>query len=497
MSLDALITPEETAAAYQQVAEVVLAYLRDMETQTVLHDQSSDAVRTVFEEPLPEAGTSLSTLVDTLAPALFSASLHPGSPHFFGYAISSGTVAGQVGGMLAQGVPLCGGKWGVNAAQAELSKVLVGWVADFIGYPTSCGGLFTSGGTMANLLALATARHHHAPFDVHREGLTAGMPLRIYASSEAHISFDKCAILLGLGQRHLCKLPVGGDYRLDIAALEAQIREDRAAGYHPICVVGNAGTTNTGAVDPLDNIADICEREKIWFHVDAAYGGPAAATAIAESLFSGMERADSVTIDPHKWMYVPVEAGCLLVREVDRLRSCFTANPAYLSLDEEADALFDLYKYGLQLTRNLREVKVWMTFKTYGAAAIRTAIADNIELMRRFAGWVDAAPDFERLAPVPLSVVCFRYRPLHMADSDESTVDTINDHLLRALQHEGKFFISGTRLNGRIALRACSVNHRSTPAHARRLLDRLRTLGAAATATLYPPSQTATDTTHV
>ncbi|HEY6953026.1 MAG TPA: pyridoxal-dependent decarboxylase, partial [Bacteroidota bacterium] len=259
--------------------------------------------------------------------------------------------------------------------------------------------------------------------------------------------------------------------------LEKTIVRDRDAGFLPSCVIGNAGTVNTGAVDPMDKLADIASRNSMWFHVDAAYGGPAAATSLARKLFVGMDRADSVATDAHKWLYAPFETGIAFVSNKELLRKAFSVIPDYLRETNGADR-YDATEYHFQLSRNFKALKLWMAFKAYGSKLLREAIEENIRSMTHFAGLVDASPEFERLAPVPLSVVCFRYRTEdRMHWSDEAYLSLLNRKILADAEKDGRVFISGTLISGKRALRACSVNHRTTYRHVEHLLDVIREIG--------------------
>jgi aromatic-L-amino-acid/L-tryptophan decarboxylase len=287
-------------------------------------------------------------------------------------------------------------------------------------------------------------------------------------------------VLLGMGRNQLRKIAVLNDLTIDLKALEKQVAEDRKSGYRPICVVGNAGTTNTGAVDPLDALAEFCQKQELWFHVDAAYGGPAARTEAAGRLFQGLDRADSVVVNPHKWLYVPAEAACILVREPRALRDTFQVVADYLREESEAggDGLLDFKDYSPQLHRNFRALKVWMTFKAYGARRLRAAIESNIEIMRYLAERIDQSHDFVRIAPVPLSVVCFQYRTPDLAiHGNQKYLDELNHQLAEALEKDGRVFLSGTKIHGKRVLRACSVNHRLRRADVDLLLDVIREVG--------------------
>jgi glutamate/tyrosine decarboxylase-like PLP-dependent enzyme len=327
---------------------------------------------------------------------------------------------------------------------------------------------------------LATARKQKAPFDAASLGMRGGPPVTVYVSQEGHASLEKSMVLLGMGRNQLRKVTVRDDFTIDLDSLEKCVSQDRRNGYHPICVVGNAGTTNTGSVDPLDALAEFCQDQKLWFHVDAAYGGPAAATKAAGRLFRGLDKADSVVVNPHKWLYVPAEAACILVREPRALRQTFQVMADYLREDTDpvADGPLDFKDYGPQLHRNFRALKVWMTLKAYGARKLRAAIESNIETMRYLADRIDQSQDFVRCAPVPLSVVCFQYRtPDSSVHGDEKYLDDLNMRLLDALENDGRVFLSGTKIHGKRVLRACSVNHRLCREDVDFLLEVIREVG--------------------
>jgi glutamate/tyrosine decarboxylase-like PLP-dependent enzyme len=329
-------------------------------------------------------------------------------------------------------------------------------------------------------VGLAVARRQQAPFDAAAHGMRGGPPVTVYVSQEGHASLDKSMVLLGMGRHQLRKIAVLANFTIDIEALEKQVTADRNSGFHPICVVGNAGTTNTGAVDPLDALAEFCRKQDLWFHVDAAYGGPAARTSIAGEFFPGVESADSLVVNPHKWLYVPAEAACVLVRQPHALRDTFQILADYLreERDVAGDGFIDFKDYSPQLHRNFRALKIWMTFKAYGARKLRAAIESNIQIMRHLALLIDESPDFVLLAPVPLSVVCFQYRTLDTSvHGDQQYLDELNHRLTDALEKDGRMFLSVTKIHGKTALRACSINHRLRQEHVVFLLDVIREVG--------------------
>lgn len=462
-------------AALRAAAELVIRIYGGLDDVRVSPARPAREIAALFDAPLPERGEPLEAILREIEAVIVPHSTLSLTPRFFGYINSGGNQAAVVAELVAAAINQICARWHFAPAAAEVEQQVIRWLAEFIGYPAA-GGCLVSGGSAGNLIGLAVARQRVGPFDAATLGMGAGPPLVVYASTEAHASIPKAMALLGIGRAQLRAIPVGDDLAIDVAALEKRIEEDRRSGAHPICVVGNAGTTNTGAIDPLDALADVCQRRGLWFHVDAAYGGPAAATRAAGPLFRGLERADSVVVNPHKWLYVPVEAAAFLIRDRGALRDTFRITADYLR--EDVEAPLDFKDQGPQLSRSFRALKVWMTFKAYGARRLRAAIESNIAIMRDLGDRIDRSPDLVRLAPVPLSVVCFQYRTDDPAvHGDRRYLDALNERLVAAIERDGRVFLSGTTIGGVRALRACSVNHRLVPADVGTLLAVVRELG--------------------
>lgn len=454
MTLD--VDLETFAAMLDEAGEVVLRLYGGLEQRRVSPDLDQPAVQALFDEPLPRTGVPLEQVLARFESEVVEASTLNIHPRFISNVMSGGSQVGVVAELLLAALNVNGGKWRVAPAHTEIEQRVVSWLGEFVGFPAD-GGLLVSGGSSANLHGLAAARAARAPIDVGEVGLAAAPPMTVYASDAVHTAVDKSVDLLGLGRRQLRRVPTREDGTADVGAIAAAVEADRRAGRHPIALVGNAGTVNTGAVDDLGGLADLAEEQGLWFHVDGAYGAPAAATATAGHRFAGIERADSLALDPHKWLSVPFAAGCIMVRDRQRLRDAFRAVPAYLRDGVEGQR--DAMEHGFPLSRPFRALKVWMTFLVYGADRLAAAIDDNIATMAHLAALVDGAPDLERLAPQVLSVVCFRYRPPGVDDPD--LLDALNRALVPALDADGRVFISGTLVDGRECLRACTVNHRT------------------------------------
>jgi glutamate/tyrosine decarboxylase-like PLP-dependent enzyme len=398
-------------------------------------------------------------------------------PRFWGWVIGTGTPLGMLAEMLAAGMnPNVGG--GDHAAVYVEEQVL-DWCKAMVGYPSEASGLLVSGGSMANLVGLAVGRNSNAGFDVRREGVAAAPPGRLvlYGSTEMHSSLQKSAELLGLGDEALRRIPVNAAYEMDVAALEAAIAADRAAGHRPFCVIGTAGTVNTGAIDDLSALAAVCEREGLWFHVDGAFGAVAALAPEVRPRLAGMARADSLAFDLHKWLYVNYEAGCVLVRDAQAHLQAFTVTPTYLSHATRGLAAGEVWfsDYGLQLSRNFKALKIWLSLKEHGAAKYARLVQQNLAQAQHLAARVDAAPDLERLAPVPLNIVCLRYNP---GGIEEAALNALNQELVIRLHESGVAVPSYTVLAGRYALRVAITNHRSRREDFDLLVEAVQTLGA-------------------
>lgn len=400
----------------------------------------------------------------------------PGNAHprFWGWVIGTGTPLAMLAEMLAAGMnPQLSG---LQGAPRLVEEEVIRWLAELMGFPATGSGLLLSGGSMANFVALAVARHARAGFDVREEGLRAGPQLTLYASDETHSSVRKAVEVQGLGNQAWRRIPVDGEFRVNLRSLRAAIRADRQSGHRPFCVVGNAGTVNTGAFDDLEALADLCHEEGVWFHVDGAFGALASWHQALAPLTRGMARADSLAFDLHKWGYLPFEAGCVLVRDAGQQRAAFAAAPEYLKATGTGPAGdgFPFADLGLQLSRGFRALKVWMALRAHGANAIGALVQQNVEQARYLAARVAAEADLELLAPVPLNIVCFRYAP---ADLPEAARNRVNGAILRALQERGIAIPSHTELAGRFALRVAITNHRSRLEDFDYLLDHVLRLG--------------------
>jgi aromatic-L-amino-acid/L-tryptophan decarboxylase len=439
-----------------RMVDDALEYLRTVRERRVWQSPP-DAVRARLDEPLPRQGQGYEKAYRDFLEGVLPYPTGNIHPRFWGWVIGTGTPFTALTEMLAATVNPNVSGFDDGASLVE-DRVLA-WFKEVMGFPATAGGLLVSGGSMANLVGLAVARHARAPFDVRRLGQAAA-PRRmvLYASVEVHTSVKKAAELLGLGSEALRLLPVDADYRLDLQALRDAIAADRKAGFDPFCVVGTAGTVNTGATDDLEGLADVCKKERLWMHVDGAFGALAALSPELKARLEGMERADSLAFDPHKWGYFPIEVGCVLVRDPEGQRAAFTTAAAYLAPGEgglagRADRFADR---GLQLTRGFKALKVWMGLKAEGAEKLGRLVKQNVDQATYLAARVRETSELEMIAPAPLNVVCFRYRGEGGGD-----LDRINKSILVRLHDSGVAAPSYTVLGGRYALRVCITNHRT------------------------------------
>jgi aromatic-L-amino-acid/L-tryptophan decarboxylase len=442
------ITPEEFRALATRVTEIATRFLAALPMLPSFPTLSAEQTRERFGEPLPEdglKGAALERLEDVIA------MIRPPSPRFYGYILGSGEPVAALADLLAsvlnQGVTA----WRSSPAGVAIEKQVIDWLASAVGCNGFSGSL-CGGASAANLMGLAMARESRQP--ANESGARAGI---VYASSEAHMSIPKAMALLGLGRRNLHPVPADDAFRLDVQALDAAIETDLAAGGTPMAVVATAGTVNTGAIDPLESIAAVCRRHGLWLHVDGAYGG-LAAIASPERLH-GLGLADSLSLDPHKWLYQPVDCGALLYKSAAAARAAFAHTGEYArTFGSDPLEAFAFFEESIELSRRFRALKLWLSLRYHGAEAFRTAIRSDLQHARDLARNIERAPELELLAPVELSAVCFRYR----AAPAERELNPLNAAILKRLIERGRIYLSNASINGRFALRACFVNHRTS-----------------------------------
>jgi glutamate/tyrosine decarboxylase-like PLP-dependent enzyme len=454
------IPPDEIRAMGRATLERVAAYYETLADRPVLVPSTSHALRAQLDEPLPQEGTDFDTLLDTFDRVIAQYSRHNGHPRFFGYVSSPGTPVTAVGSMLAASLNANLTCWRSAPSGTELEHVTINWLKEMLGYPAQAAGLFTSGGSMANFAALAAARTAKAPGNVLRDGAAAaGKRMCVYVSGEGHFSIRKAAGLLGLGEANVREVAINAAFEIDLSDLERRVEQDLAAGHLPFCVVANAGTTGTGAFDPIGELADFARRYSLWLHVDAAYGGFAALAPSTRHLFERIGEADSVALDPHKWLFLPVGCGCVLYRDPASARAAFSHDAEYTrAIGLERDEAFAFWDYGPELSRPFRALDLWLLIKYAGAERLAEAIEQNIACARYFASLVAASDDFEMLAPVALSIFCFRYVP----KGYDGNLNALNERILVELQRGGGTYLSNAKVGERFALRGCVLNYRTS-----------------------------------
>jgi glutamate/tyrosine decarboxylase-like PLP-dependent enzyme len=382
------------------------------------------------------------------------------------------------------------GGWRLGPAATEVELNLIRWFAGRFGLRVeNAGGMLTSGGAMANFVALKVARDARATWDIRNQGAAAGPRMVLYASEEVHVTTDRAADMLGLGADAARKLPVDGDDRMRVDALREAIVRDRAEGLLPFAVVATAGTVATGAIDPLEEIADVCAAEGLWMHVDGAYGGPAAFVPGLRPLFAGIERADSIAFDPHKWLYTPHSGGCVVMRDWTDLVLSFAAVAGYVHEDKDRTGHgLDLGMMGPQFSRSFASLKVWVSLLAHGWSAYQRRIAHDVELAGYLASLVSDRPEFELMARGPLSICCFRYVPpdLPGGEAGQEYLNELNERVMTELQMDGRAYVSNAIIRGRFVLRACIVNFRTEAKDVEAVLEVAAELGARLDAELRP-----------
>jgi glutamate/tyrosine decarboxylase-like PLP-dependent enzyme len=443
------ISPDDFEALAARVGEEAVQHLRRLDSNPIRPATSGPESLDLFAGPPPERGMGPAALE-----ALADVALHSrtGNGRFFGYVMGSGEPVAALGDFFASVLNQNATGWRSGPATTVIERTVVGWLADALGCPGFSGTL-TSGGSLANLMALAMAREAKAP--ANESGVTGGV---VYASSEVHMSVGKAVALLGLGRENLRLLPTDADLRLDVAALRSAVAADRAAGGTPMAVVASAGTTVTGSVDPIAEIVEVASAEDLWVHVDGAYGAPAA--MVEPQLFRGLGDVDSLSLDAHKWLYQPLDCSVLLYRDGAAARRTFASTDDYaasLSSDPVEGQVF--FEETVELSRRVRALKLWLSLRYHGLESFRESIAGNIGQARRLAALIDAEPALERVAEVPLSAVCFRW-----TGGDPATRDQANAEILDRVNRRGRVYLSNATVRGQFVLRACITNHRTTDA---------------------------------
>ncbi len=477
-----MLDPETFRILGYQAVDLAAAHLAGMREAPVFQPMSPDARLSLLEQSLPACGIAPEEILGRFTADVLPYPMGNGHPRFFGWVNSPPAPMGILGEFLAAAMgPSCAG--GDHAA-IYLERCVVRWLMELVSFPVEGSmGLLVSGGSMASLTGLAAARQRAAAEDdwpVRERGLYGwGERLTMYMSSEAHTTLYKAAELLGLGAESVRVIPAGPDFRMDMPALREAIAADRASGLRPFCIIGTAGTVSTGAIDPLAEIAELCAQERLWFHVDGAYGAVGVLDPRVASRYVGMERADSLALDPHKWLSVPVECGCALVRDAALLRDTFSMVPPYLRTEEGKGfgGLPWFSEYGFQQTRGFRALKLWMTLLHAGRDGLAVMITRQNALARELGEMVALAPDLELLSDVTLSICCFRYVPPGR-ELDGADLDALNKKIMESVQAGGSAFLTQAMVHGRFALRANVLHYATTSADIEALVEVVQGAGA-------------------
>lgn len=473
---------EAMRALGHRMVDDMLDYLQSIEERPAWQHMPG-SVKDCFVQPLPLDPQPAQEVYQDFLEHVLPYPAGNTHPRFWGWVLGTGTAFGALAELLAAAMNTNTGGLDHHSAN-YVEKQVLAWIKKMLGYPAAASGLLTSGCSAANLIGLAVARNTMAGYDLRRDGVcAASQRMTLYASSEAHSSIQKAVELLGLGSDALHTVPVNDAFQIDVDSLRAAVAADRQAGHLPFCVVGAAGTTNTGSIDDLNALADLCQQENLWLHVDGAFGAWAALAPRERHLVAGMDRADSLALDLHKWMYMPYEIGCVLVQRPDAHREAFSLTPAYLAHGEGGRGLTggDLpwfSDYGFQLSRGFRALKAWMSIKENGSAKYARLIQQNIDQARYLTELVEAAPELELAAPTTLNVVCFRYVE---ADLDETALNELNKRIVVELQEQGIAVPSGTTLKGTYVLHVANTNHRTRRADFDLLVREVVRLGKAYT----------------
>ena len=451
------------------VVQLMIDYLENVDEGRVYGPILSSEIRKQLEPSLPTKGCDFEELLQVFRETIIPLSRQNAHPRMFGYVQSPGTPVAAFADLLASFLNANLTAWRSAPAPVELERLTINWIRQILGFESGAGGLFLSGGSMANLAALAVA--------MQAKGKSRDR-LCLYASRETHFSVSKAARLLGMGKVH--QIAVDERFRMRTGDLRAKIAADLERGDLPCCVVANAGTVNTGAVDPLTEIREIADLFKLWLHVDGSYGAFAVLAKSVSQLFAGLERADSVALDPHKWLYLPVDVGCVIYRDPQMARTAFAHHAEYTRvIGAEAEEAFAFWDYGPELTRRFRALKVWMLLKGAGLESLSHAIEGNLACARHLQSLVESSDDFEMAVPVELSIFCFRHLPARLRNESPGVIDAYNERLLVALQRDGSSYLSNTTLDGRFALRGCVLNYRTTLRDMEILLEDVRRVGQA------------------
>ena len=461
----------EFREAGHRVVDWIADYLEGVEGRPVLARVAPGEIAGMLPDSPPSEGEPIGAILDDIDRVVMPGVTHWNHPGFMAYFGITGSAPGILGEAITAALNVNAMLWRTGPAATELEGRVLDWLRQLLGLPEGLSGHIQDTASSSTLVALAAAREA-AGLGIRDAGMCGrALPrLRLYCSEEAHSSVEKSAIMLGIGREGVVRIPTDEEFRMDSERLGAAIRADREAGMQPFCVVATVGTTSTTSIDPLPQIARICREEGLWMHVDAAYGGAAGAIQSMRGIWDGVEGADSIVVNPHKWLFVPIDCSALFLRDPAGVRQAFSLVPEYLTTPE-GDGVVNLMDYGHALGRRFRSLKLWMVLRYFGSRGIAARLEEQIRLARELVSWIDDAIEWERMAPAPFSTVCFRYRREGMTDAE---ADEMNERLLAEVNASGEVFLSHTRLRGRYTLRIAIGNLRTTGAHVKRAWELLQ-----------------------
>ena len=482
--------PEEIRQIGYHSVDLIVNYLKNIRKEPILPSKTYKQIKDIIIEPLPKYEQNPRKVLNECQSKIIDNSVKIGHPRLLGWITTSGTIIGAfadgVSSAINQNVSLSG-----IAMATSVELLVIEWIKEILDYDSNAAGILLSGGSMANFTALAVARNTKADFNVKTQGMNQNNKnMILYVSEQVHMCIPKAANLLGIGTNNIRKVKIDQDYRLDLNDLKAKIIEDRNHHKYPFAVVATAGTVNTGAIDPLNDIADICQDHNLWFHVDAAYGGFAALSKNVKTHLKGLNRADSIALDPHKWLFIPYEAGCVLIKNPKDILDTFFMDATYLHVktSESPNEYMDLSDYSLQLSRQFRALKIWMSLKQYGTKKYERIINQNIHQAQYLEALVNESSDFQAITSTNLSTFCFRYIPKDLNQSYQKMnhnkqkqinkyLNQLNQAIMKKMLEDSQILTSSTVLNDIFALRVCIVNYRTTKLDIKNILIILRELG--------------------
>jgi aromatic-L-amino-acid decarboxylase len=470
--------PAEEFRRYgHEIVDWIADYFEHIDELPVLAQIEPGDLKSQLPASPPEKGESMEAILADIDRLIVPALTHWSHPAFFAYFATSTSAPGIFGELFSAAFDVKSMLWRTSPASTELEEVVLDWLRQMIGLDAGMSGIIYDTASVSSMHAISAAREG-VELRIREEGMSGrkDLPLlRVYASEQAHSSIDKGIITLGLGQRALRKIQTDSDFRMDGKALSEAIEDDKRNGFIPFCVVATVGTTSTSSIDPVPRVVEICEKHAMWLHVDAAYAGPAAIVPEMQNILDGCNRADSLVLNPHKWLFTPFDLSVLYCRHMDLLRRAFSLVPEYLRTPEQ-DKVRSGSDYGVQLGRRFRALKLWMIIRYFGHEGLAARIREHCRLAKLFTSWVEASPDWEMMAPVPFALVCFRACPQVAGETEEGRAkqtDALNEAIMHGVNATGKAFLSHTKLNDKLVLRLSIGNIRTTEAHVRRVWDLL------------------------